>query len=66
MALSSVEIVKLLPRIDCQECEYPTCLAFAIKLAEKQAPLDLCQRLTEEAKRILSKECISNSDILEE
>ena len=29
MALSGMQIYKLLPRTNCKECGYPTCLAFA-------------------------------------
>ena len=33
MALSGLEIYKLLPQSNCKECGFPTCLAFAMKLA---------------------------------
>lgn len=61
MALSVVEICKLLPKIDCKKCGYPTCLDFARAVAEKKASLDQCLKLSEEAKRILEKEGASNS-----
>ena len=35
MALSGMQIYKLLPRTNCKECGYPTCLAFAMKLARQ-------------------------------
>jgi len=38
MALSGIQIYKLLPQTNCQDCGYPTCLAFAMKLAESAAP----------------------------
>jgi len=50
MALSGLEIYKLLPRTNCKKCGYPTCLAFAMKLAAKQAELSACPTVTEEAK----------------
>lgn len=61
MALSGLEIYKLLPggvkpphpKANCKECGYPTCLAFAMKLAAKQAELKLCQYVSDEAKEKL-------------
>ena len=39
MALSGLDIYKLLPKTNCKECGFPTCLAFAMKLAAKQTEL---------------------------
>jgi acetyl-CoA decarbonylase/synthase complex subunit gamma len=50
MALSGLEIYKLLPQTNCKDCGFPTCLAFAMKLAAKQATLDDCPHVSEEAK----------------
>ncbi|MCL5062594.1 MAG: acetyl-CoA decarbonylase/synthase complex subunit gamma [Nitrospiraceae bacterium] len=55
MALTGVEIFKLLPKTNCKKCGYPTCLAFAMKLAQRQASLDACPDVSEEAKRILGE-----------
>jgi len=49
MALSGLEIYKLLPKTNCKDCGYPTCLAFAMKLAAKQAELKDCPHVSEEA-----------------
>jgi acetyl-CoA decarbonylase/synthase complex subunit gamma len=49
MALSGLEIYKLLPQTNCKDCNYPTCLAFAMKLAAKQAELKDCPHVSEEA-----------------
>ena len=49
MALSGLEIYKLLPQTNCKDCNYPTCLAFAMKLAAKQAELKDCPHISEEA-----------------
>ena len=38
MALTGIQIYKLLPQTNCKECGFPTCLAFALKLAAKSAP----------------------------
>src|SRR3989338_1215669 len=50
MALTGLEIYKLLPQTNCKECSFPTCLAFAMKLAAKQAELKQCPYVTEESK----------------
>ena len=54
MALSGLQIYKLLPRTNCKECGFPTCLAFAMKLAAKQAELAACPYVSEEAKEQLA------------
>ena len=53
MALTGLQIYKLLPQTNCKECGYPTCLAFAMKLAAKQVALDLCPYASDEAKETL-------------
>ncbi|MEJ2695462.1 MAG: acetyl-CoA decarbonylase/synthase complex subunit gamma [Candidatus Sulfobium sp.] len=55
MALSGVEIFKLLPKTNCKKCGFPTCLAFAMKLAQRQASLDACPDVSEEAKKVLGE-----------
>jgi acetyl-CoA decarbonylase/synthase, CODH/ACS complex subunit gamma len=55
MALSGVEIFKLLPKTNCKKCGHPTCLAFAMKLAQRQASLDSCPDVSEEAKKVLGE-----------
>ncbi len=55
MALSGVEIFKLLPKTNCKKCGHPTCLAFAMKLAQRQATLESCPDVSEEAKKILGE-----------
>jgi len=49
MALTGLEIFKLLPQTNCGDCEVPTCLAFAMKLAGGQAELTSCPHVSEEA-----------------
>lgn len=53
MALTGLEIYKLLPKTNCKDCGFPTCLAFAMKLAAKQAKLAACPHVTDEAKAAL-------------
>ncbi len=55
MALTGVQIFKLLPKTNCKKCGYPTCLAFAMKLAQRQASLDACPDVSEEAKKVLGE-----------
>lgn len=55
MALSGIQIYKLLPQTNCKECGFPTCLAFAMKLAAKQVELSLCPYVSEEAQLQLSE-----------
>jgi acetyl-CoA decarbonylase/synthase complex subunit gamma len=60
MALSGIQIYKLLPassknaevkqHANCKECGFPTCLAFAMKLGQKQAELSQCPYVEDEAK----------------
>ena len=54
MALSGLAIYKLLPKTNCKECGQPTCLAFAMKLAQKQAELCACPYVSEESKAKLA------------
>ena len=49
MALTAMDIYKQLPKTNCGDCGIPTCLAFAMKLAQGQASLDECPHVTEEA-----------------
>jgi len=53
MALSGLQIQKLLPKTNCKECGSNTCLAFAMKLAAKKASLAECPYASDEAKQIL-------------
>lgn len=53
MALSGLDIYKLLPKTNCRECGFVTCLAFAMQLAKKAVSIDKCPYLSAEAKRVL-------------
>jgi acetyl-CoA decarbonylase/synthase complex subunit gamma len=50
MALTGIEIFKLLPKTNCGDCGVPTCLAFAMALAAGKADLSKCPHLSEEAR----------------
>jgi acetyl-CoA decarbonylase/synthase complex subunit gamma len=53
MALTGLQIQKLLPRTNCKECGSNTCLAFAMQLAAKKVNLSQCPYASDDAKRIL-------------
>jgi acetyl-CoA decarbonylase/synthase, CODH/ACS complex subunit gamma len=53
MALTGLTIFKLLPKTNCGECGVPTCMAFAMKLAAKNAELAACPYASEEAKKTI-------------
>jgi acetyl-CoA decarbonylase/synthase complex subunit gamma len=55
MALSGIQIYKLLPQTNCKDCGFPTCLAFAMKLAAKQAELSACPHVSDESKAQLAE-----------
>ena len=54
MALTGLAIFKHLPKTNCKDCSFPTCLAFAMKVAAGQEGLDSCPHMTEEARAALS------------
>ena len=54
MALSGIQIFKMMPKKNCAECGVPTCLAFAMNLAAGKAELDQCPYVSDEAKEKLA------------
>jgi acetyl-CoA decarbonylase/synthase complex subunit gamma len=52
--MSGLQIYKLLPKTNCKDCGFPTCLAFAMKLAAKQVELSDCPHVSDEATEALS------------
>ncbi|MHA1600855.1 MAG: acetyl-CoA decarbonylase/synthase complex subunit gamma, partial [Alphaproteobacteria bacterium] len=56
MALSGIQIFKLLPKTNCGDCGVPTCLAFAMNLAAGKAELESCPHVSDEAKETLEAE----------
>lgn len=55
MALTGIQIFKLLPKTNCGECGVPTCLAFAMNLAAGKAELASCPYVSDEAKEQLAE-----------
>ena len=55
MPLSGLDIFKLLPKTNCKDCGFPTCLAFAMQLAAAKIELEKCPHVSEQAKEALSE-----------
>jgi len=53
--LTGIEIYKLLPKTNCGDCNFPTCMAFAMQVAAKKAALDQCPHVSEEAQSALGE-----------
>jgi acetyl-CoA decarbonylase/synthase complex subunit gamma len=53
MALKALEIYKILPKKNCKECGFPTCLAFAMKIASGKADPATCPYLDEDTRQNL-------------
>jgi acetyl-CoA decarbonylase/synthase complex subunit gamma len=53
MALTGLDIFKLLPKTNCKDCGQPTCLAFAMALAASKTSLDKCPHASDAAKETL-------------
>ena len=58
MELTGLQIFKYLPGAkketcaNCKKCGFPTCMAFALKLAKKQTEIDNCPHVSQELKNI--------------
>ena len=55
MALTGMQIYKSLPRTNCKDCGFPTCMAFAMQVAAKQKELTACPHISDESKNNLSE-----------
>ena len=53
--ITGIGIYKLLPKTNCGECNFPTCMAFAMQVAAKKVALEACPYVSEEAKRELAE-----------
>ena len=53
MAMTGLDIYKLLPKTNCKDCGFATCLAFAMALAQKKVSLDKCPHVSAQAKAAL-------------
>ena len=55
MALKGLDIFKLTPKTNCKECGNPTCMAFAMKVAQGSVTIDKCPHMSAEAIAKLSE-----------
>ena len=55
MALTGIQILKMLPKKNCGECGIPTCLAFAMKVAAGQIEIEKCPYVSDEAKATIGE-----------
>jgi len=55
MALKGLDIFKLTPKKNCKECGNPTCMAFAMKVAQGAAQIEQCPYMSAEALATLSE-----------
>jgi len=51
--VTGIDIYKLLPKTNCGDCNFPTCMAFAMQVAAKKAALDQCPHVSDEAQSAL-------------
>ncbi len=51
---TAIEIFKHLPKKNCGDCKFPTCLAFAMQLANNKAKLEDCPHLSEAGRSALA------------
>ena len=50
MALTGLDIYKLLPKTNCKKCGLPTCMAFGVGLLNREKKIEDCPPLIEEQK----------------
>ncbi|MDR2355761.1 MAG: acetyl-CoA decarbonylase/synthase complex subunit gamma [Clostridiales Family XIII bacterium] len=55
MALKGLDIFKLTPKTNCKECGIPTCMAFAMKVAQGALTIDKCPHMSAEALETLGE-----------
>ena len=55
MALKGLDIFKLTPKTNCKQCGNPTCMAFAMKVAQGAVSIDKCPHMSDAAKATLSE-----------
>ncbi|MBI2859584.1 MAG: acetyl-CoA decarbonylase/synthase complex subunit gamma [Chloroflexi bacterium] len=53
MALSGIEIYKYLPKTNCKKCNFPTCLAFAMKVAARTVDISACPDISAQSRAAL-------------
>jgi len=53
--MTGMGIYKILPKTNCKDCGFPTCLAFAMQVAAKQKALTDCPHLSDDAKSSMAE-----------
>ena len=55
MALKGLDIFKLTPKTNCKDCGSPTCMAFAMKVAQGAVPIEKCPHMGQDVLDQLSE-----------
>ncbi|MDR2134276.1 MAG: acetyl-CoA decarbonylase/synthase complex subunit gamma [Treponema sp.] len=55
MALKGLDIFKLTPKTNCKDCGSPTCMAFAMKVAQGATTIDKCPHMSAESLKVLGE-----------
>lgn len=55
MALKGLDIFKVTPKTNCKDCGCPTCMAFAMKVAQGALPLEKCPHMSADVIASLSE-----------
>ncbi|MDR0877575.1 MAG: acetyl-CoA decarbonylase/synthase complex subunit gamma [Treponema sp.] len=55
MALKGLDIFKLTPKTNCKDCGNPTCMAFAMKVAQGSVGIDKCPHMSADALKTLGE-----------
>jgi acetyl-CoA decarbonylase/synthase complex subunit gamma len=55
MALKGLDIFKLTPKTNCKDCGIPTCMAFAMKVAQGALTIDKCPHMSAESLEALGE-----------
>ena len=55
MALKGLDIFKLTPKTNCKDCGSPTCMAFAMKVAQGAVPIEKCPHMSQDVLDQLSE-----------
>ena len=55
MTMKGLDIFKLTPKTNCKDCGNPTCMAFAMKVAQGALAIDKCPHMSSEALKTLGE-----------
>ncbi|MDR1320226.1 MAG: acetyl-CoA decarbonylase/synthase complex subunit gamma [Gracilibacteraceae bacterium] len=53
MALKGLDIFKLTPKTNCKDCGIPTCMAFAMKVAQGSIAIEVCPHMSAESLAVI-------------